>query len=472
MLLIPLMSNVWAILILTGALGAACGVLEASVNIYIIYLWGKEVTPFMQALHFFFGVGALAAPIFTRPFILPIEMSDDHSSKCNFEFDSKETTTETYENVTRTPGHSIEDFTPADLRLIYPYCVITVFSVIIIIWFIIMYWKVPTTPEHPSRAKDKSTESTETPVDITKFSPRTGSLSFNGSIRKRHDSYTSQKLAEKVLNQNLSRNESVSYAVNESTKHSSSNKVSCKSDDLTDQIVTLGNSYLKHDLKDENKTKSSTEAIISSSTSKWYKIENPAKAVVIVLAIAFLHVYYALELTFGSFLTVFSVNSDIKMNSRDGAQVTSVYWAAFTFWRLFTVFYIGFTGPRLGILINLAILGIGVVIMVPFGFTHEWALYAGAILIGVGISPLWGVMFGFLESYFTVTSRICSCMMTSAAIGEFIFPAILAKFMDCQPMVFIYLTLAASVLTIVIFLAIVIVCHYKLTPEPNRISTH
>lgn len=81
MLLVPLMSNIWAMLALFFVLGLAFGINEASVNIYIMHLWGKEVTPFMQALHFFFGLGALVAPLFARPFILPIEIGDEKSGE-------------------------------------------------------------------------------------------------------------------------------------------------------------------------------------------------------------------------------------------------------------------------------------------------------------------------------------------------------------------------------------------------------
>ena len=57
MLLVPLVGNIWAIVTMFLFLGGANGVNEAAVNIYIIHLWGKEVTPYMQALHFFFGFG-------------------------------------------------------------------------------------------------------------------------------------------------------------------------------------------------------------------------------------------------------------------------------------------------------------------------------------------------------------------------------------------------------------------------------
>lgn len=352
----------------------------------------------------------------------------------------------------------------SEVQLIYPYIIITVYAVVILIWFILMYIYCPQLPPHPSRGggevkravgghDESGKEDLCDAFDLTAISPRTHSISFSDSIRRRHDSTVSHKLAEKVGPDGVSRQVSI---------------VSGRT--MSRQVSTVKSEELFKTMSQKKLNSRAQEMMQSQeeAADKWYKLQNPYQAVIIVLAIAFVHVYYGLELTFGSFLSAFSVNSNIHMGTREGAQVTSIFWAAFTFWRLFTVFYISFTGPQLGILLNLAILAVGNIIMVPFGFNHEWALYGGVVLIGVGISPLWGSMFGFLELYFPVSSRVASAMMTSAAIGEFIFPAILAKFMECQAIVFIYITLVCSIFTICVFMLILLVCRYMMEPSPDE----
>ena len=59
MLIIPFFYFVLIILTLFVIQGVHFGVSEGSINIYLIHLWGKEVTPFMQGLHFCFGLGEL-----------------------------------------------------------------------------------------------------------------------------------------------------------------------------------------------------------------------------------------------------------------------------------------------------------------------------------------------------------------------------------------------------------------------------
>ena len=39
------------------------GVLDTGGNVLLLWLWGSQVEPYMQAMHFFFGAGAFIAPL-------------------------------------------------------------------------------------------------------------------------------------------------------------------------------------------------------------------------------------------------------------------------------------------------------------------------------------------------------------------------------------------------------------------------
>ncbi|KAL4224665.1 hypothetical protein ACF0H5_015362 [Mactra antiquata] len=49
--------------------GITMGVLDTGGNVYCIQLWGKKNAPFIQTLHFAFGIGAFVAPLLARPFL-------------------------------------------------------------------------------------------------------------------------------------------------------------------------------------------------------------------------------------------------------------------------------------------------------------------------------------------------------------------------------------------------------------------
>lgn len=126
--------------------------------------------------------------------------------------------------------------------------------------------------------------------------------------------------------------------------------------------------------------------------------------IVIILATAFMSIYYGLEIAMSSFMTTFAYVSDLKLSKTTGAKITSVYWSTYAVFQLLTVFYIQFVGPEKNIIFLLTTVMIANCFLIPFGSTYSWCLWTGAALIGVGMSALWGSIYGYLESYFPVVS--------------------------------------------------------------------
>lgn len=63
MALVPLASELWLLLVVMLVLGAAEAALDVGANTLLPWVHGNRVGPFMNAMHSFFGVGALVAPI-------------------------------------------------------------------------------------------------------------------------------------------------------------------------------------------------------------------------------------------------------------------------------------------------------------------------------------------------------------------------------------------------------------------------
>ncbi|KAI1286380.1 Major facilitator superfamily domain-containing protein 4A [Halotydeus destructor] len=66
---IPWAKSLTAVLALTfmGTMGG--GMIDNTSNVLMLYMWGKESQPYMQALHFCFGFGSLVAPLLASPFL-------------------------------------------------------------------------------------------------------------------------------------------------------------------------------------------------------------------------------------------------------------------------------------------------------------------------------------------------------------------------------------------------------------------
>ncbi len=60
---LPLLPSLPLLLAITGFLGFAAGIVEVSGNTLLVWVHGRNAGPFMNALHFFFGVGAMIAPL-------------------------------------------------------------------------------------------------------------------------------------------------------------------------------------------------------------------------------------------------------------------------------------------------------------------------------------------------------------------------------------------------------------------------
>ena len=70
MALVPLASRLWLLLIAMFILGAAEAGLDVGANTLLAWVHGNRVAPLMNALHSFFGVGALIAPLIVAQTVL------------------------------------------------------------------------------------------------------------------------------------------------------------------------------------------------------------------------------------------------------------------------------------------------------------------------------------------------------------------------------------------------------------------
>lgn len=62
--LLPVIRSLWILVLLFFIIGLAQSNLDVSENTLLIWLHGKAVPPYMNALHFFFGLGSFIAPFF------------------------------------------------------------------------------------------------------------------------------------------------------------------------------------------------------------------------------------------------------------------------------------------------------------------------------------------------------------------------------------------------------------------------
>lgn len=73
LVLIPLMPWLWVLIVVVLLLGTAESALDVGSNTLLVWLHGRKVGPYMNGLHFSFGVGAFLAPIIIAQVLLRSE---------------------------------------------------------------------------------------------------------------------------------------------------------------------------------------------------------------------------------------------------------------------------------------------------------------------------------------------------------------------------------------------------------------
>ncbi|MBN2048182.1 MAG: MFS transporter, partial [Anaerolineaceae bacterium] len=63
LILIPIIHQLWLLVFLFALIGFCNGIIEISVNTFILWIHKSKSGPFMNALHFFFGAGAFISPL-------------------------------------------------------------------------------------------------------------------------------------------------------------------------------------------------------------------------------------------------------------------------------------------------------------------------------------------------------------------------------------------------------------------------
>lgn len=327
--------------------GLVNGMLDTGSNMFTLVLWGKENGPFMQALHFMFGLGCFHAPLLAKPFLL--ELLEPLSNVTTTVLSEDNSTTDYQDYI-------FPEYTVDDTALEVPYGVIACFMLINAIIFSYLFIKYRETKPHPSRVSNE----------------------------------TKEKLGG-------------GFAVNPRTRYS-----------------------------------------------------------IICLATVFMHVYCGLELAFGTLITSYAVKCDLKLDKATGAVMASVYWAFFTFFRLFAIFFADVIGAEQNIYFNFILIALSNFFLIPFGNSNIYCLWAGIILMGLGTSSIWASIFGFLEDFFPVTSGITASFSVAACLGQSVMPFIVGHFIDAYPPIFLWVTLGASTLLIVLFSTFSFLCKHRL----------
>ncbi|XP_023236471.1 major facilitator superfamily domain-containing protein 4A-like [Centruroides sculpturatus] len=101
MAIIPVCNVLWSLAIVLALMGFFMGTIDTVANVSMISLYGKDVSPFLQTMHFFYGVGAFVSPMIAQPFLLNEDCSRfiDNTTKITIKDDNETYPAETLEDA-------------------------------------------------------------------------------------------------------------------------------------------------------------------------------------------------------------------------------------------------------------------------------------------------------------------------------------------------------------------------------------
>ncbi|KAI1304088.1 Major facilitator superfamily domain-containing protein 4A [Halotydeus destructor] len=126
-ILMPWASSLTALLTLAIVIGIGNGVIDNYSTVLLLYIWGKENPPYMQAFQLSFGLGSFVAPLLASPFLPEVDTDG-------------------------LPGNeSQEQCQPEDRSFATPYAIIGAFSLGMGAVFVYLSCFKRQTDQHPSR---------------------------------------------------------------------------------------------------------------------------------------------------------------------------------------------------------------------------------------------------------------------------------------------------------------------------------
>ncbi|CAM1313984.1 MFSD4 (predicted) [Pycnogonum litorale] len=100
--IIPFCSGLHVLGTVLAVMGFFMGAIDTTANVSMIKLYGQDVSPFIHALHFCYGLGAFVSPMIAKPFLLNMDCS-------SFVDNSTESHDLLPENVSLLPANSLAD---------------------------------------------------------------------------------------------------------------------------------------------------------------------------------------------------------------------------------------------------------------------------------------------------------------------------------------------------------------------------
>eukprot|EP01147_Barroeca_monosierra_P006703 gene6703-9457_t len=406
---VPIARSVDALAFIVSLQGLAMGFLDTGGNVLLIRCWTENCGPYLQTLHFCFGLGAFVAPLLAKRYI----GRSEHVSGNNCSL-----------GIDQSPGiplSSISELAPNSLLM------------------------------QPSPSSSFSSH--------LNYIQNVPWLSSFRSLPRDPSQSVAVELVRSIINSTLT-----STTLATSVSNSTASSKTFESHVGTAYHIVAGillppslafavlSFITPRNIMQASPAAISDSNIESQPSAQQFQKPNSSVYVAGLLAASFLFflLYVGTEVSFGGYLYSFTVKScDLMFSESDGALITSAYWGLFAVGRFLAIPMSVRLSPRTLMILNLTACLIASVIMVCLpGNAH--AMWIGSSLFGLGMASVFPSGYHMVESYMDLTTTTTSVFVVGAALGEMLLPLMVGILFDSQgpktfPVVIVGVIIAATV---------------------------
>ncbi|XP_064633007.1 major facilitator superfamily domain-containing protein 4A-like isoform X2 [Lineus longissimus] len=416
MAIIPFCKALWLLAVVLAVMGLNMGCIDCLANVQMIKTFGESVTPFLQAMHFFYGLGAFVSPMIAEPFLLNTDCSGMVHNLAALKAHNMTITLisqlphQVLANETGVEEQLHEAQVETHIRYAFWIMACVMIPIPLLVGSLIITRRSFTQASHERLVETES--------------------NYSITDGKTNTNQTSEKHTSKA---GLDENDGEKFVYIYEPREIAARSVWEKSTELLP----------------------SKERCCGSSTSQ---------VVFLTLATAFmLFIYDGLQSAFGGYVYAYALKSIVGLKKTEGAYLNACFWGTFSIGRLLSVFVATKFSPAFMLMCNIGGSLFSMILMVSLRHDHV-ALYIGTCMFGIFLSSITPTALSLAEQYIDVTSSITAVIVTLAALGEMILPVVVGNlFVILGPVSFLVTGVIMTVLSIGVFM--VIWCIGKNSPK-------
>lgn len=174
---------------------------------------------------------------------------------------------------------------------------------------------------------------------------------------------------------------------------------------------------------------------------------------------------YGVTFAFGHFLTAFAVKGSLQVSPRDGARMTSFYYAAQVFIRGLNIFLVDRFMHFQLIVFSLGLVAFGTFVL--YAAPVYYGALIGSVIVGLGAGSLFPMGLLYIQSKMELSGRVTGLFCLGASIGAQIFRFPEAAFIQDVPMVHLYLLTVGCLASCASFYALYHLAEKRVKYENN-----